>query len=199
MKKTIQAKLLKAIEAKEIISVGGNTPEKVDVRIIAAINRDLTEEVKKGNFREDLFYRLNIITIKLPSLAERPEDIPLLVIHFIKNFRGQMNRCVKNIEPQVMQILMNHNWQGEIRELQNVIERTMIFCQGETITFNDLPQELINASDKASLISSGLSLKSAVAEFEKNYILQELSKNNNHRGKKDKALGRRRFIEKWMG
>ncbi|MFZ5518502.1 MAG: sigma-54-dependent transcriptional regulator [Candidatus Zhuqueibacterota bacterium] len=185
----IQAKLLRAIEMKEVIPVGGVTPEKVDMRIIAASNRDLAEEVKKGTFREDLFYRLNIIHIKLPSLSERPEDIPLLVNHFIQNFRGQMNRQVKNVDYQVMQILMARQWQGEIRELQNVIERAMIFCQGETITLNDLPQDFLPAGQTPRPVSGGLTLKQAVEAFEKNYIAQELSRNQFHRGKTARALG----------
>lgn len=185
----IQAKLLRAIELKEVIPVGGVTPEKVDMRIIAATNRDLGEEVKKGTFREDLFYRLNIIHIKLPSLSERPEDIPLLVNHFIQNFRGQMNRPVKNADHEVMHILMSRHWQGEIRELQNVIERAMIFCQGETITVNDLPQEFVSGSHAPHPVNSGLTLKQAVEEFEKNYIAEELARHENHRGKTAKALG----------
>ncbi len=186
---SIQAKLLRAIETKEIIPVGGNTPIKVDARIIAASNRYLTDEVEKGNFREDLYYRLNIIHIRLPSLDERPEDIPLLVNHFIQNFRGQMNSPVKNVEPDVMQLLINHQWHGEIRELQNVIERMMIFCEGETITVSDLPREIVQTSNVKSEIPPGLNLKQAVQEFEKNYILQRLKQNNYHRGKTAKALG----------
>ena len=184
----IQAKLLRAIEAKEIVPVGSNKPEKVDVRIIAASNRDLAEEVKKGDFREDLFYRLNIIHIRLPSLSERPEDIPLLVNHFIQNFRGQMNRRVTGVSPEVMQMLMNHKWHGEIRELQNVIERAMIFCKGETITINDLPQEIIHSSNIPTSIPANDSLKQAVQRFEQNYIIQTLKKYNYHRGKAAKAL-----------
>ena len=184
---TIQAKLLRAIEAKEIIPVGGNIPEKVDTRIIAATNRELSEEVKKGNFREDLFYRLNIISIKLPSLSERPEDIPLLVNHFIQNFRGQMNRKVKNVDPEVMNILMNYEWHGEIRELQNAIERAMIFCHDETIIIDDLPQE-IKKTSPISLVSQGLDLKKATEQFERNYIMRELEKNGLHRARTAKIL-----------
>ncbi|OQX95204.1 Fis family transcriptional regulator [candidate division KSB1 bacterium 4572_119] len=186
---TTQAKLLRVIESKEIVPVGSNEPEKIDVRIIAASNRDLAEEVKHGNFREDLFYRLNIIHIQLPTLSERPEDIPLLVNHFIHNFRGQMNRCVTGVDPDVMQALTSHHWQGEIRELQNVIERAMIFCKSETITLNDLPQELTQTTPAKSTIPPGLTLKQAVEEFEKSYIQQELRKNNSHRAKTAKALG----------
>jgi len=185
----IQAKLLRAIEMKEVIPVGGVTPEKVDLRIIAASNRDLAEAVKKGAFREDLFYRLNIIHIRLPSLSERPEDIPLLVNHFIQNFRGQMNRQIKNVDHNVMHILMSRHWQGEIRELQNVIERAMIFCQGETITLNDLPQDFLPTGQTPQPVSGGLTLKKAVEEFEKNYIAQELARHDYHRGKTARALG----------
>jgi transcriptional regulator with PAS, ATPase and Fis domain len=184
---TIQAKLLRAIESKEIIPVGSNKPQKVDVRIIAASNRDLSEEVKKGNFREDLFYRLNIIHIKLPSLSERPEDIPLLVNHFIQSFRVQMNRKIRGVEPDVMQLLINRDWKGEIRELQNVIERAMIFCQGEMITLSDLPPE-ITADAKEDMLSAELSLREATERFEREFILRVLKKNNYHKGKTAKDL-----------
>ncbi len=184
---TIQAKLLRAIESKEIIPVGSNEPQKVDVRIIAASNRDLSEEVKKGNFREDLFYRLNIIHIKLPSLSERPEDIPLLVNHFIQSFRVQMNRKIRGVEPDVMQLLINREWKGEIRELQNVIERAMIFCQGEMITLSDLPPE-ITANERENMLSAELSLREATERFEREFILRVLKKNNYHKGKTAKDL-----------
>ncbi|NOZ60262.1 MAG: sigma-54-dependent Fis family transcriptional regulator [Calditrichaeota bacterium] len=184
---TIQAKLLRAIESKEIIPVGSNQPQTVDVRIIAASNRDLAAEVKSGNFREDLFYRLNIIHIKLPSLSERPEDIPLLVNHFMQNFRGQMNRKVRGVDPKAMQLLMNRKWQGEIRELQNAIERAMIFCRGEMITLDDLPPEIITES-KDEMLSPELSLKEATQKFERQFILNVLKKNNYHKGKTAKDL-----------
>lgn len=184
----IQANLLRAIEAKEIVPVGSTIPEKVDVRIIAASNRDLAEEAKQGNFREDLFYRLNIIHIYLPSLSERSEDIPLLVNHFLKNFRGQMNRRIHGVESEVMQVLKNHHWQGEIRELQNVIERAIIFCKSDTITLSDLPQEIVFSSKIQPSVSPGMSLKQAVEKFEKEYILNELEKNNGHRAKTAKSL-----------
>ncbi len=122
----LQVKLLRAIEEEEIYPVGATNPLRVDVRIIAATNRDLAKEVERGNFREDLFYRLNVIEIQLPSLTDRKEDIPLLVQHFIKKYNKELNRHVKNADNKTMRILRNHEWKGGIRELENVIERAII-------------------------------------------------------------------------
>jgi len=124
----LQVKLLRAIEQKEIIPVGGSQAIPVDVRIIAATNTNLSDWVRQGKFREDLYYRLNVVEIHLPSLAERRDDIPLLVQHFVEKYRLEMGKNVQGVSNEVMNALMNHCWRGEVRELENVIERAMIFC-----------------------------------------------------------------------
>ncbi len=189
MSLTAQAKLLRAIESKEILPVGGTSIIRVDVRIIAATNRDLFQEVREGRFREDLYYRLNVIGIHLPSLSERREDIPLLVRHFIEKYNRQMNRQVKRVDPKVMQMLSNHAWRGEVRELENIVERLMIFATGEVLKFDGMPADLCGEKEPDMSISKASSLKSAVENFEREFIRRQLEKHHHHRGETAKALG----------
>jgi DNA-binding NtrC family response regulator len=172
----LQVKLLRAIEQKEITPVGSTTPLKSDVRIIAATNQNLAERVEQGKFRDDLYYRLNVIEINLPSLSERREDVPLLVQHFIEKFRSEMGKPVQGVDNKVMHILMNRTWKGEVRELQNVIERAMIFCDGEYITLKELPESIRAEVGEEVVPEEGTGLKEAVRRFEKNHILELLTK-----------------------
>jgi DNA-binding NtrC family response regulator len=172
----LQVKLLRAIEQKEIFPVGSASPISVDVRIIAATNKKLLEEVEKGRFREDLFYRLNIIEIDLPSLTERRDDIPLLVQHFIEKHRKHIGKNITGVDQQVMQRLMSHPWKGEVRELENIIERAMIFAEGDFITLTDLP-ESVNALRIDAQPSLQSTLKLATKEFERMFIQQSLLTN----------------------
>jgi two-component system response regulator PilR (NtrC family) len=172
----LQVKLLRAIEQKEITPVGGTTPLKSDVRIIAATNQNLAERVEQGKFRDDLYYRLNVIEIDLPSLSERREDVPLLVQHFIEKFRSEMGKPIQGVDNKVMHILMNRTWKGEVRELQNVIERAMIFCDGEYITLKELPESIRAEVGEEVVPEEGTGLKEAVRRFEKNHILELLTK-----------------------
>jgi DNA-binding NtrC family response regulator len=139
---TLQVKLLRVIQEREFERVGGLTPQKVDIRIVAATNRNLREEVDRGNFREDLFYRLMVIPLYLPPLRERKEDVPLLVETFVRQFSREMNREVKSVNPEVMDILVAYHWKGNIRELKNVLERAVILGEGETILPENLPDEI---------------------------------------------------------
>ncbi len=164
---SLQVKLLRSLEQHEITPVGATTPISIDVRIIAATNRDLRKEVENGRFREDLFYRLNVVELSLPPLAERKEDIPLIVEHFINKYRTVLRKNVKGVENDVMQALVHHVWKGEIRELENIIERGMIFAKGEFITKDDLP-DLIRSSSIPMVENE--SLETALNEFEKQYI-----------------------------
>ncbi len=163
----LQVKLLRAIEEEEIYPVGATNPINVDVRIIAATNRELAKELDKGNFREDLYYRLNVIEIKLPSLTNRKEDIPLLVQHFIQKYDRELNRRIKNPDNKTMRILLNHEWKGGIRELENVIERAVILCEGDVITPNDLPPNMVRSEIDDEVPTR---LKDAVAYFEREHI-----------------------------
>jgi transcriptional regulator with PAS, ATPase and Fis domain len=139
----MQVKLLRAIQESEFERVGGIKTLKVDVRLITATNRDLESEVKQGNFREDLFYRLNVVPIRVPPLRERAGDIPRLTRHIIQKFNLRLNKNVEGISDDALALLQEHNWPGNIRELENVLERTLLFCQTPTIETGDLPDEFV--------------------------------------------------------
>jgi len=141
---TIQSKLLRVLQEKEIRRIGGKDTIKVDVRIIAATNKNLALEVEKKRFREDLYYRLKVVTIELPSLRERKEDIPELVNFFIEKYSKEFGKKISGIEEKAMKALLDYNWPGNIRELESVIERAVIICEGEKITLKDIQDELKN-------------------------------------------------------
>ncbi|RPI00386.1 MAG: sigma-54-dependent Fis family transcriptional regulator [Calditrichaeota bacterium] len=183
-----QTKMLRAIETQEILPVGSTRPIQVHVRIIAATNVDLEKRIAEGLFRDDLFYRLNVIEIKLPSLKERREDIPLLVHHFIKKYNRQMNKSITTVNPGLMQALIGRDWKGEVRELENYIERSMIFSVGNELSADNMPMDSV-AVVKGVTPPAGLALKQAVEEFERGYILAELAKCGYHRGKTARSLG----------
>ncbi len=139
----LQVKLLRAIQEKEIFRVGGTKPIKIDVRIIAVTNKNLDQMVRQGEFREDLYYRLNVIPIHVPSLRERPEDIPLLIRHFLWHFNQRYNYR-KEFEPEVIEVLMRYNWPGNIRELENLVERLVVTSSTEKIGLQHLPSYVFN-------------------------------------------------------
>ncbi len=184
----LQVKLLRAIEQREIIPVGTNHPVKVDIRIIASTNRDLKKEVEKGKFREDLYYRLNVVEINLPPLSERKEDIPLLAQHFLEKYRVQMNKHIKGIDNKVIQTFLHYNWKGEVRELENIMERAVIFAEGDYITVDDLPDFVSDKIDTPAE-SQHKTLKDAVKEFEKIFIRQELDRLKFNKEEAAKTLG----------
>jgi DNA-binding NtrC family response regulator len=134
----MQVKLLRAIQESEFERVGGLKTIKVDVRLITATNRDLEQEVQRGNFREDLFYRLNVVPLQIPPLRKRTGDIPLLVTHIIKKFNERLKKSITGISDEALAALENHTWPGNIRELENVLERTILFCKGDRIERSDL-------------------------------------------------------------
>ncbi|MBI4548903.1 MAG: sigma-54-dependent Fis family transcriptional regulator [Ignavibacteriae bacterium] len=173
----LQVKLLRAIEQKEITPVGMTTPIPIDVRILASTNRDLHREVAASKFRQDLYYRLNVVEIHLPSLYERKADIPLLIEHFVEKYKKEMRKDIKGVSNDVMRLLMQHEWKGEIRELENIIERAVIFCTGDFITLQDLP-EFLHAESAITTPADRASLEIAINDFEKQYILTILRKNN---------------------
>ncbi len=182
----LQVKLLRAIEESEILPVGGTATIKTDIRIIAATNRNLLEEIEAGNFRDDLYYRLNVVEIKLPSLNERREDIPLLVEHFIKKYNTELNRHVISADNETMRILMNYPWKGGIRELENIIERALILSEGNYITTEDLPANLLEASHAGYIPDK---LKDAVLQFERSHIQNALKRTENNKEETAKLLG----------
>lgn len=168
-----QAKVLRVIETQEFQRVGGNRNIKVDVRIVSATNKDLSEEVKKENFREDLYFRLNVIPIKVPALRERPEDIPSLVEHFLELFASEYGQQPKKITPDAIKILQKHAWPGNIRELKNVLERLVIMTPSKTINPGDL---FIPDSSKSDYFALN-SLKDARELFERDFIAKKLEEN----------------------
>jgi DNA-binding NtrC family response regulator len=181
----LQVKLLRAIETGEFIPVGDTIPQKVDVRIIAATNRNLEEEVEKGKFRDDLFYRLNVIEINLPPLSERKDDIPLLIEHFIRKYNQELNRHITGMDEETKRIIMNYEWKGGIRELENVIERALILSEGEKISKQDLPPNLMKLEP---VPETSPRLKDAVAAFEKEHIEQVLKSNQGNKEATAKIL-----------
>jgi two-component system NtrC family response regulator len=150
MKPEMQAKLLRAIEDRKIRRVGGTTDIKVDVRIIAASNRDLPAMIKSGEFREDLYYRLNVVPVELPPLCQRREDIPAFVGVFIRHYNLDQGRSVQGCSPRALDALKAYGWPGNIRELRNVIERAMLFCDGDTIDIGHLPVEIQTAGQNGA-------------------------------------------------
>lgn len=182
----MQVKLLRAIEQKEILPVGSTNPEIIDVRIVAATNKNLANEVENGNFREDLYYRLNVVGIMIPPLKERPEDIPELTRHFIDAFNVQLNKQIKCADENLLRNLMSYPWKGNVRELANAIERAMILCDGDTLTLELFP--LIHSAAKTSReIASDL--KSSVRKFEQTTILKTLQTFEKDKNKTAKSLG----------
>jgi len=135
----MQVKLLRVLQEQEFERVGGIKTIAVDVRLVAATNRDLAIEIERGAFREDLFYRLNVVQVHLPPLRERKSDIPLLVEHFVRRFNGRLSKHVKGVDEAAMEALLAHPWRGNIRELENVIERCILFAEGERVRVEDLP------------------------------------------------------------
>jgi transcriptional regulator with PAS, ATPase and Fis domain len=168
----LQVKLLRALEAKEILPIGNTSPRRIDVRVLAATNRDLGKEVEEGRFRDDLYFRLNIMEIHIPPLRERPEDIPLLLDHLIQKHNPELKRRFKGAEDEVVRTLMSLPWKGNVRELDNVLEHTMIMADGDWITLKDLPRSLLEGKERTSPFT--YNLKEAARQFEKQHIVRVL-------------------------
>ena len=183
----LQVKLLRSIQEKEYTPVGTTLALPVNVRFVASTNRDLNEEVREGRFREDLFYRLNVIDIHLPSLKEREEDIPLLADHFLNKYRKELNKNIKGIDSDAMRALISHEWKGEVRELENIIERASIFCKTDFITLSDLPPTFKPNIEKGDFPITG-SLDESVRKFERDFIMRALENNDTNKEKTAEAL-----------
>ena len=184
----IQVKLLRVIQEKVITRLGSNEPIPVDIRIITATNKNLEEEVKKGNFREDLLYRLNVINIEIPPLRERKEDIPFLIDLFIRKFSERENKEVKGISKKALDLLLKYDYPGNIRELENIVERAVVLTRTTFIQPEDLPLYL-NKSLRGYKDLNSLPLPERLKEIEKEIILSALKENNNVQTKAAKALG----------
>jgi len=172
-----QVKLLRALQDKRIRRVGGTEEIPVDVRIIAASNQDLKKSIDAGKFREDLFYRLNVISFEMPPLRKRKEDIPLLVTHFLKKYCNGMGRQMKRIAPDVIDVLESYTWPGNVRELENAIERVVAIEERGTITKGSLPKEMLqpdNKQETAPAIEPGFDLNAVMDEISSGYVKQAL-------------------------
>lgn len=183
----LQVKLLRAIQEKEYTPVGTTLSLSANVRFIATTNRNLEEEVKAGRFREDLYYRINVVEIHLPSLREREEDIPLLANHFLDYYRVKLNKNIKGIHSDAMRALINHEWKGEVRELENIIERAVIFAKNDFILVEDLPQSIVPSKNLFNFSYSG-SLEESVKRFERDYIVRSLQANEFNKEKTAEEL-----------
>jgi two-component system response regulator PilR (NtrC family) len=176
MSLTLQAKLLRTIESGILRRIGGTSDIQVDVRILTATNKQIENLVSKGLFREDLYYRLNVLSVKIPPLRERRDDIVLLVEHFLKKHSGNK----KQISRKAIEVLQDYPWKGNVRELENIIERISILCEGDLIDINDLPEEvrMPPSARTASLPSGGVNLEKMVEDVEKEYLIKALEKTN---------------------
>ncbi len=185
---SVQAKLLRVLQEREFERVGSGVSLKVDVRIVATTNRNLEEEIAAGKFRQDLFYRLNVIPLQLPPLRKRPNDIPMLIDHFIKKFNVENAREVKGVTEKAMKLLLNYHWPGNIRELENYIERAVVLCKTDRITDTDLPSHLA-LGELARHSHSPSDTIMPIAEMEKIMILKALESFDGNRTKAAEALG----------
>ncbi len=188
MSPTTQAKVLRVLQEREFERVGGTELIKVDVRVISATNKDLEEEMKKGEFREDLFYRISVFPIKLPALRERKEDIPLLAAHFLKKYNEQENKQIEGISPEALELLMAYNWPGNVRELENAIERAVVLTTNNEIGAKELPTAVRSLGEK-KLYESDNTLSSWIEKLEEEALRQALLENEGNISKTAKKLG----------
>ena len=188
-----QTKLLRVIQEREFRRVGGVEPITVDVRLVAATNANLWELVNAGRFREDLYYRLNVISIELPRLTERKEDVPLLAAHFLRVYAAENDRQVSGFSPRAMDLLTDYSWPGNVRELQNAVERAVVLCRGSVIEAEELPPSVRGSQlaprAAAELPPEGLDFRRAVAEFQMELIRAALQKSGGVQRKAARLLG----------
>jgi DNA-binding NtrC family response regulator len=183
----LQAKLLRVLEEGRLRRLGGKVELEVDVRVLCATNRDLKAEIKAGRFREDLYFRLNVFQVPLPPLRERRDDIPILVQYFVEKFKGDSAKRVSGVHPDAMEMLKNHEWPGNIRELRNAVERAVILCDGELILREHLPPDMVGKGPErhSFRLPYGLSLDAV----EREYILGSLQRNGNNKARTAESLG----------
>ena len=193
MSPSLQVKLLRVLQDQRFERVGGTKTIHVDVRIIAATNKNLTTAINNGTFREDLYYRLNVIPIKVPPLTQRRSDIPLLISHFLKKFQKGKERKIEGFSTEAADALVEYNWPGNVRELENVVKRITILCENEIAEFTDLPEHiqqfsLTSQGEPDVLFEEGLSLDKAVKNYERKLILGAMEKSDGVKTKAAKLL-----------
>jgi two-component system NtrC family response regulator/two-component system response regulator HydG len=185
---SLQIKLLRVLQTREFERVGGTTTLKVDVRLVAATNKDLAAEVKAGRFREDLYYRLNVVAVTLPSLRQRKGDIPALVSHFIQKYSGSYGKTVKGLAPGTLNALLNHSWPGNVRELENAVERAVVLTKGSELTADDLPPS-IRGPRPRDVPHGSLIPGATMAEIEREAILRTMEMVNGSTARCAEVLG----------
>ena len=186
---TLQAKLLRVLEDKEVRPLGANQSEKVDTRVLSASNRFLDELVRNGKFRQDLYYRLNVIRIELPTLRHRSEDIPLLVKHFIEKFADSAKRNVEGIQDEALAALRSYDWPGNIRELEHTIERAVLLGKGALIGVEDLPAHLVARGESAIVLAQALARQFTLRDLEREYIGKVLETTHGNKTEAARILG----------
>jgi two-component system response regulator AtoC len=203
LKLDLQVKLLRALQEREVERVGSTRSIRVDVRIIVATNTDLKKAVSRGTFREDLFYRLNVVPLTVPPLRERREDIPLLAEHFIRKYNREFRRRIAGLAPDALSALQTYPWPGNVRELENIVERFVALVEGPVIQLTDLPLDLAMAEHpRRAIEAEGLSLKEAVEQFERRFVQHVLDRAGWNQTEAARLLGLHRNglklkIEKW--
>jgi Nif-specific regulatory protein len=187
---SLQAKLLRVLQDREFDRVGGTRPIPVDIRVIAATNRDLAEEIKKGTFREDLYHRLNVVALTLPPLRDRREDIALLASYFVTKYSEQVKRRVVGLSPEAVKLLESYDWPGNVRELENTIERAVVLGSTDLILPEDLPETLTEAgTPSGSPLTDLTSYHHAIRETKKTLILEAVKKSKGSYTEAAKSLG----------
>jgi two-component system response regulator HydG len=183
-----QVKLLRALQHREVIPVGATEAVKVDARLIAATNRDLDEEIKTGRFRSDLYYRLNVISIHLPPLRQRRDDIPALAEHFLRSIAAVRTEAPKRLDPTTLEALQEYQWPGNVRELENALERAVILTSGDRIGVDVLP-ERVTQRKAEPLVSSRAPVNPTLEAVERAYIMWVLQSEGGNKSRAAEALG----------
>ena len=203
MSPPLQVKLLRVLQERTIEPVGGTRSVDVDVRVVAATNKDLEIEVEEGNFREDLYYRLNVVELNLPALRQRKSDIPLLIKFFNQRSYETKGRAISGINTPALEKLMNYRWPGNVRELENVVERLTVFCMDEEVELDDLPAKILSPRSKKDdlpyeLPPEGLDLRGFITELEDRLIRQALERTGWNKNKAASLLrmNRTTLVEK---
>lgn len=204
MSPALQVKLLRVLQERQFERVGGTKTIHVDIRIVAATNKNLTAAINNNTFREDLYYRLNVILIKAPPLKQRRSDIPLLVNHFLKKFQKKDRENITGLSPDAMNAMLEYGWPGNVRELENVIRQLIVLCENRIVGFEDLPEHIqqteisVTGSEAAPFLEEGISLDNAVKVYERKLIIEAMEKSNGIKAKAAKLLNIKRttLVEK---
>ncbi len=192
---SLQVKLLRALQERKVKSVGDTLETEVDVRVVAATNRELEEEVARGAFRSDLYYRLNVIEVRLPALRQRREDIPLLIEHFVRRFAAEQEKRIAGLMPEAARLLEGHDYPGNVRELENLIEHAVTMASGSRIAVEDLPRlrqsALSGAADagQVAIPDEGFDLDRALTDYERTIVLRAMEQSGNVRKRAARLLG----------